>query len=351
MVERVFYELAEKIFQLEKQGKKVIRMNFGDTNLSTPTCAVATAVKTLREKKIGYGSAVGLLELREAIAEREDCKVENVVVGPGSKHLIYALLNVTSEGGKVVFPSPHWPSYEQAVKQLKLEHVVVETSLENNWQFENLFVEGVKTLIICNPLNPTSTIYSEKLLKNVLEEAVEKNVVVILDEAYKGLSFKKIPDYDAIRVRSFSKEFNMEGWRLGYAIAPVEVVKKIVSFNQVTSTCVPEFVQRAGVACLENEREILSQNKRVWKSRMRAGVKALKRNKFKFATPESGIYAFVTHNSIKDCEDYALRLLDEENIAVAPGTAFGGYKKFVRICFNQPEKILVQAIESMANAL
>ena len=342
-----FYELMEEVFRLEKSGKKIIRLDIGDTNLPTPSCATAAAIKMLHEKKSSYGPAAGLPELREMIAEREECKIENVVVGPGSKHLIYALMSVIGKRGRVVFPSPHWPAYELAARQLGLRAVAARTSLENNWQFESLPLQGATIAIICNPLNPTSTVYPSSLIWDTIEEAGKKKVHVVLDEAYKGLSFKHIPKYDAIRIRSFSKEFNMEGWRLGYVVAPVAVAKRIVAFNHITATCTPAFVQQAGIACLNNEKEILSHNKKIWKNRMLVAKKLLKAAGFRFAIPQSGIYVFVTHDSIGDASEYALKLLNR-GVAVAPGNGFGDYKSFVRICLNQPKDILVKGIKKMA---
>lgn len=343
----MFYELSERIFGLEKNGKRIISLNIGDTNLPTPECAVDAAVKSIKTKKSGYGPAAGLAELRERIAEREGCGMDEVVVGPGSKHLIYALMCIIGKGGSLVFPSPHWPAYGLAARQLGIRTNVVRTKMENKWQFAELPLSNAKMAIICNPLNPTSTVYPEKDVRDAINDADRKNVPVILDEAYKGLSFRKIPNYDAIRVRSFSKEFNMEGWRLGYAIVPKKIAKKLIAYNQITATCVPEFVQRAGMACLENEKTILSKNRRIWKNRLETAARALTKAGFRFVKPESGIYVFATHDSISDCGRYASRLLGRRGVAVAPGSDFGDYKKFVRICPSQPEKVLEYAIGKM----
>jgi len=347
----MFYELAEKALALEKSGKRIIRLNIGDTGLPTPQCAIDAAAQVIENQKSGYGSSAGLPALREKIAEREGCETEEVIVGPGSKHLIYALMSVISRESTrhdVAFPSPYWPMYELACRQIGLNPVIVKTTMENGWQFDNLPLNGAAMAIICNPLNPTSTVYSEKLVRNTLAEAETAGVPLVLDEAYKGLAFRPVPKYEnAIRVRSFSKEFNMEGWRLGYAVVPKDVAKKLIAFNQITSTCVPDFIQRAGIACLENEKEILDANRAVWNKRSEVAQKALKAAGFRFVVPDSGIYIFATHDAITDSSTYALELLEKKGIAVAPGTGFGDYKNFVRICLNQNEQTMRDAIERM----
>ena len=117
----------------------------------------------------------------------------------------------------------------------------------------------------------------------------------------------------------------MEGWRLGYAIAPKDIVKKIVKFNQITTTCVAPFVQMAGLSCLENEEEIIRQNRNLWKARLEVAEKALTKNGFKFAKPQSGIYVFATRADITDSGEFALSCL-EKGVAVSPGGGFGNYK-------------------------
>lgn len=350
----MFYELAEKALALEKNGKQIIRLNIGDTGLPTPQCAIDAAMRSMRNGKSGYGSSAGMQELRERIAERENCSVSEVVIGPGSKHLIYALMSVIGHGSKnrnIVFPSPHWPMYELGCRQIGLNPITVKTTMEGGWQFDSLPFDDAAMAIICNPLNPTSTVYSEKSMQDTLAQALTKDIPAIIDEAYKGLAFKSIPKYEhAIRVRSFSKEFNMEGWRLGYAIAPKDVAKKLVAFGQITSTCVPEFIQRAGMACLENEKEILEKNKSIWKKRLSVVQNALKKAGFDFIEPQSGIYVFATHKSIKNADRLALKLL-EKGVVVSSGDYFGDYSDFIRICPNQDETVLKQAMELVSETV
>ena len=139
----------------------------------------------------------------------------------------------------------------------------------------------------------------------------------------------------------------MENWRLGYLIAPQEIVQKVVKFNQITETCVPPFVQAAGIACLQNEKELLWENRKIWKVRADAATKALRKEGFKFAAPQAPMYAFATHDCIADAGKYAMRLLEEKGVAVAPGNDFGGFSKFFRITLNQKEEVLEEAIAKM----
>jgi aspartate/methionine/tyrosine aminotransferase len=346
-----FYELAEKALALEREGKKIVRLNVGDTNLPTPGCAIEAAAARLRKSKSGYGPSAGLPELRKRIAEREGCEAKNIVVGPGSKHLLYGLMSVLcSKGDKVALPSPYWPAYGLACRQLGLKLNTLESSLGTCWGFEPSEIGKAKMLLVCNPLNPTSTVYPEKLMREAVSIAARDGTYAVLDEAYKGLAFSEIPDYSGgsvIRVRSFSKEFNMEGWRLGYAVAPEDVAEKLTAFNQITATCVAPFVQEAGMACLAQEKMIVAQNREIWQARAAVAQKALAKAGFRFAKPEAGIYVFATHDGIADSDGFASALLEREGVVVAPGTQFGPYAGFIRICVNQPDDVLADAIARM----
>lgn len=344
----MFYEIAEKALALEAKGRKITRLNVGDTNLPAPACALEAAAKAMKSGKTGYCSAAGMPALREAIAAREGCGVENVVVGPGSKHLLFGLLMACcKKGGSVAFQSPYYPAYALACRHLGLEVRLAETTLEGKWQPKH--APEADVLVVCNPLNPTSTICDAA---GIIAEAKGNGSRVIVDEAYRGLAFEKIPipSPDAVRVRSFSKEFNMENWRLGYVVAPEEIARKIVEYNQATATCVAPFVQAAGLACLENEKDLLEGNRKIWKARMGAASKAMRSAGFGFAEPQSGMYIFAAHDGIADSGKYAMRLL-EKGVAVAPGSAFGNFPGFVRICANRGPGVLEEAIAKMGEAV
>ena len=351
-----FYELAEKALALERSGKKLIKLNVGGTNIPTPQCALDAAIDSIKTSRAGYGSGAGSQEFRQKIAEREGCEIDNVVVGSGSKQIIYSLLSILCKANdSIAFPSPYWPAYPLAAKQLGISCKITKTTMDERWEFNNLKLDEVKLLILCNPLNPTSTVYHEELVNAAIAEANKKNVPLIIDEAYKGLAFNKMPNYEGyenvIRVRSFSKEFNMEGWRLGYAVAPKEIVKKMVSFNQITTTCTPEFVQRAGIACLENEKKILESNRKIWQNRAQFATSALKNAGFEFIEPGSGIYIFAKHEKIKDMDSFSIKLLDEQGVVIAPGSGFGEHQQFARICLNQKTEVLGEAMAKIKKQL
>ncbi|MEM4634142.1 MAG: pyridoxal phosphate-dependent aminotransferase [Candidatus Anstonellaceae archaeon] len=341
----MFYQLVEKIIKMEQSGKKVLKLHIGDTRIPTPRVAVDAVKKAITSTNLGYSSSAGLQRLRELAAEREGCKAQNIVVGPGSKHLIYGILTVFRKKYRnISVPSPFWSMYKLASNSLGLKFFGIKTKLNTNWKFNSIPKSDI--ILICNPNNPTSTVYSNDSIKEVIENS---HYPVIIDEAYKGLAFERIDSFDCIRIRSFSKEFNMENWRLGYAVVPDEIAKKLIQYNQITCTCVPNFVQAAGIACLENEKELLKENKKVWKKRLDAAASALKRAGFKFAMPQSAMYIFATHSAISSGTHFSMELL-KHGVAVAPGEDFGE-KRFFRMTCNATPEELKEAVEKMEKIL
>lgn len=349
-VTELFYELAEKALALERSGKTLLRLNVGDTGLPAPEVAVRAAQACLEKRKFGYGPAAGMIELRERIAKREQCAPENVVIGPGSKSLLFGLLSVLKKTRpKMALPAPYWPAYPLIANHLGLRLDIVQSNPEDGWAISSGISSEPDVMLLCNPLNPTSTVYPDSLVRSILESSSDHGGTVILDEAYRGLSFQTIPRYDGIRLRSFSKEFNMEGWRLGYAVVPKEIVQKLERFNQMSFSCVPEFVQAAGLACLQDEENLLKKNREIWQARANSSCSALSKAGFKFSKPQSGLYVFATHPGITDSEAFSLAAL-EKGIAVAPGTNFG-QPNYFRICLNQEPATLRNAIAALSSCI
>ncbi len=342
-----FYELAERAIRLKDEGRKIIRLDIGQTNRPVAPEALEKAEAVMKKGRSDYGPAAGLEELRAAIAEREGCETGNVAVGPGSKHLLFAVLSLLAKrGDAVLVPSPHWPAYHLMGRHLGLKMDVESTSFGRGWQMDGHGFDGQKALILCNPNNPTSTVQAPDVIEELAKKAARAGAAVIIDEAYRGLAFKKIESAEgAIRVRSFSKEFNMEGWRLGYAVGPKEVIARMTRFNQFTITCVPDFVQAAGLACLAHEERILEENLKAWKRRAALAGRILKKGGFEFVEPRSGIYIFARHPKVPDSAKLAGALLDE-GIAVAAGHDFGR-PEFIRICPNLDEEELAKALEKV----
>ena len=356
----MLYEISEKAIQLENQGKRIIKFNLGDPDLPTPPAIVEASYEAMKQGKTKYSSAAGEKVLREELAKIHGVPVDNVVVTTGSKWAIFSSLFLSlKQGENVVVPSPHWTSYELVAKKLGAELRFLKSDLESDWkvdasQLEALIDDKTRMIIINSPNNPTSKVIDDKTFSEIVQIAKSKGVTVLSDEIYSEISFvkaKSILDFgqDNILVNGFSKSFLMTGWRIGYAIAPKELVKRMIKLNQITTTCVPGFIQYGALKGLESRKQIANDIRTQFKVRADAAYSVLSKSKMKFSRPDSPFYLFPKVDGL-DSERFALDLLDK-GVAIAPGTAFGDYREYFRIALTVSEDKIREGLEKLCEAL
>jgi aspartate aminotransferase len=347
----LFYRLVEETFALERAGKKLIKLHIGSTGLPVPEPALSYLRNLPDGIQAPYGPGAGLAEFRKIAANREGVLPEQIVVGPGSKFLIFSLLMSLKESiSELVIPAPFWPAYILMANTLGIPTRIVPTKFESGWKIPDLELKLGSVVMLCNPLNPTSTTLSKADVESLESQALASSSTLIFDEAYRDLAFEPIDFSSEIRIRSFSKEFNLEGWRLGYAVLPEPLAKKLGSLVHVTTSCVSSLIQNVGIACLENRKSILETHIGIWKTRLGALSGALKQAGFEFIEPQSGMYAFVTHPKITNCEQFCRAAL-EKGVVVSPGSAFGPYDRFIRISASSEAGTLVQAVGILSTSL
>ncbi len=317
------YEFFNKISSLNPK----IRLDAGQPDIRVDERIIEEAVSSLKRGETGYTKTPGLDELREKIAEVESVEKENVIVGNGSKILIASQILRAKRVGII---SPHWQAYESIAKEFGKEVKIFKTSLEEEWEPR---IEGldVDLLILNYPNNPTGKILPREKLKEIFEVAKDENVKVLADEIYSDIAFKPFTParelYDNIvTIKGFSKLFSMTGFRLGYAIAQREDIKAMQKFLEATTTCVPIFIQRAGVKALEIREEVKKRVVKIYEGRVKLASRILKG--FEFYEPDGAFYLFVKTGT--DGLSFAEKLL-EKGVSVFPGIAFGDYRDFIRI--------------------
>lgn len=353
----MLYVINEKVIQLEKEGKRIIKFNIGDPDQDTSASIIEASLKGMKAGRTKYGSSAGEKNLREKLAEMRGVKAENVIISPGSKWNIFAIMYLLLKGGNVIIPSPHWTSYDLIAKNIGAEARYLKTSLEDEWKIDveklkNLIDDKTKLIILNSPNNPTSKVVDEKTMKAIVDIASEKNIPILSDECYADISFvktKSILDFgqENIYVNSFSKTYAMTGWRVGYAIMNKELVEKIVKLNQITITNVPMFIQDAALKALDMKDKISKEISDIYKKRADVVSKSLAKTKLKFSKPDAPFYFFP--RCFADSEKLALSLLDK-GVAITPGTAFGDYKEHFRLALTIPDKDIKEGIEKIKEA-
>lgn len=356
----MLYEISEKAIQLENQGKRIIKFNLGDPDLPTPPKIIEAAYEAMKQGKTKYSSAAGEKKLREEVANIHNVSADNVVMTTGSKWAVFSLmLLLLKRGENVVVPSPHWTSYELAAKRLGAEIRVLKRDLDSSWKvdvskLEKLVDKETRLVILNSPNNPTSKVIDEETFGEIVNVAKERGATIMSDEIYSDISFvetKSILDFgtDNILINGFSKTFAMTGWRIGYAVVEKELAQKMIKLNQITTTCVPGFIQYAALKGLEFRKRIAAEIRGQFRKRADLAVSILTKAKMKFSRPDAPFYLFPKVDGL-DSERFALNLLDQ-GVAVAPGTAFGDYREYFRIALTVPEEDIKEGLGKLVEAL
>jgi len=341
-------------FKYSRLAKKpgVIDFTQGKTNFMTPKVIVEATKKALDEGKISYTEVKGIVELRKVISEklREVNNIEGVdenkiIVSCGAKHLIFeALMSLINPHDVVAIPDPSWVSYEAIVKILEGKPQFIKLSEENGYvPDENFYHElensKAKVLIINSPNNPTGAVYPKKVFEKIIDIAERKDMWIISDEIYErliydGSHFSPGSKYEkTITINSFSKEFSMTGWRLGYAACPhSEVIEKMAVVQSQTVSCAVSFIQYGAIKAFssEAEEEVALMVKKL-KERRDLLCKGLKKLGLIRNYPNGAFYVFP---KIKGDDFKFSDMLLENQVAVIPGSPFGNEgKSHLRISY------------------
>jgi len=355
----MLYEIHEKVMKLEREGRKIVKLNIGDPDQETPREIVETAYDALRKGKTKYSSGAGEMKLREALASVHDVSPDQVVITPGSKWAVFAIMHLLlKNGGNVIIPTPHWTAYELIAKDLGVEVRFLRTELDSDWQINieelSKLIDGqTKLLILCNPSNPTSVALRERNLEEIIS-TVDERFTILSDEVYSDISFvgtKSILDFDGDNalVKSFSKTFAMTGWRIGYSVTSRELAEKIVKLNFMSVTNVPVFIQEAALKALELRVQIAERMREEYRRRADVACRYLSKTRLRFAKPDAPFYVFPKYDNL-DSERFALDLLDQ-GVAVTPGTSFGDYREYFRIALTLPEQEISRGLDRICHGI
>ncbi len=345
--EGAFFVL-DKALALKAQGHPVINLGIGQPDFSPPEHVLVAAEKAGREGPHGYTSPVGILPLREAVADKVgsrygvDIHPDEVVIVPGGKVTFYfACLLFGGPGAEILYPDPGFPPYREAIKSGGARPVSYPILESRDFGFDaaevlSLITPATRLIIVNSPANPTGGVVAaaemEKLAKG-LEDHPE--VVILSDEIYSHLVFDEatfagILQFPHLRERAilldgWSKTFAMTGWRLGYGIWPKALVEHVRKLITVDHSCVNGVAQMAGLAAITGPMDAVEGFRKKFAQRRDLVVDGL--NALPGVTcrrPGGAFYAFPNVSSTGlDSKALAARLLDEADVALIPGDSFG----------------------------
>ncbi|MEM2918259.1 MAG: pyridoxal phosphate-dependent aminotransferase [Candidatus Altiarchaeota archaeon] len=332
------------------KNKEVIDLTIGRTNFDVPKKIKDAAKVAIDSGKNKYTNSKGISELREKIAEklRNENKIsvssENVIVSTGAKQIIFeAVMALIDNNDVVAIPDPSWVSYEQIVNFSNGRVIHPPLKFENKFIPDEEFLsylenEKFKMLILNSPNNPTGAVYSEKVIKKIVDIAERKDAWLLSDEIYEkiiyeGKHFSPGSMYEkCITVNGFSKEASVTGWRIGYGVCKIKgVIDKMNIIQQQTVSCAPSVFQYAALEAFKNEvREEFKEQVNELKERRNFLFNKLKKFS-KVAKPDGAFYIFPNFGM----DDIALtEKLLVNGICVVPGSSFGSNgKKCLRISY------------------
>ena len=359
MNQQILFTVFEKAKALEVQGKNLIKLHVGQPDQSPPALVIKSLKTALDQGLTRYGSAGGQPDLTKFIAQKHHCQPENVLIGSGSKWLIQAALKqlITSQKPKVIVFQPGYSAYQLMIDDLGGQTISINTSLNQDWQPDALKLEKQLTsqtaaIILTSPNNPTSTIIKPEILTNIQKLAKKHKVPVLHDWAYFDLSFQSqsLPKLkpNNIHVFSFSKSFSMTGFRLGFIIASKSFIAGLKKQVQRSLTCVPPFIQKAGLTALIDCQDFPKKLVNIYQKRTQLAQDILGKANCNFVPPEAGFYLFVDIK--QNAQQFANQLL-KKGVVVVPGTAFGQFPTFIRLSLTESDDKLKQGLQIITQSL
>ena len=346
-----------KFFDIVSEMEDAISLGVGEPDFDTPWHIRDEGIYSLEKGKTFYTSNAGLKELRQEICNYYGRKqgvvynplTETLVTVGGSEGIDLALRCMLNPGDEVIIPTPCYVSYEPCTVMADGVPVILPLKNENQFrltpeELEGAITEKTKILILAFPNNPTGAIMEKEDLEAIAPIIEKHDLFVISDEIYSELSYKSkhvsicsIPGMRerTIIINGFSKAYAMTGWRLGYALGPEAIIKQMIKLHQFAIMCAPTTSQYAAVEALKNGDEDVAEMTEAYNQRRRYLMNEFKEMGLPCFEPFGAFYVFPCIKEFgMTSEEFALKFLEEEKVAVVPGTAFGDCGEgFLRISY------------------
>lgn len=372
--------ITAKAKELKMQGHDVIALGVGEPDFNTPDYINKAAKQAIDDGHTKYTPSGGIIELKAAIVDKlkQDNELsytsDEVIVTAGAKFAFYLLFQVIlNEGDEVIIPTPYWVSYPEHVKLAGGTSIFVEGKEENHFkmtaeQLEKAITPNTKAIILNSPSNPTGMMYSKKELAAIGEVCLRHRILIVSDEIYEKLiyteeshvsiaAFSEALKAQTVVINGLSKSHAMTGWRIGYAAGPKKLIKAMIGFASQSTSNPTSVSQYAAVEALTNQKEnekTAEQMREVFSERLAffhekishiPGIQCKK--------PHGAFYIFpnvkevVQKGGYASTDEWVAALLEEEKVAVVPGSSFGAPDN-IRLSYATSMDALEQAAERIA---
>lgn len=353
---------------------QAIRLEVGEPDSTTAEHIIAAAARDARAGHTGYTSSIGSAELRQALAQKvtrvngRPTTPDEVFVTHGAMHgLAMGVHSLLAPGQEVLVPDPEFPNWRMSAVAAGAEVATYPTLASNGFvptvaDVEAAVTERTKAIVVCSPNNPTGAVYPAETLAGILEVARRHDLWVLSDECYESFTFDGPhagltaldTDGRVLSFFSFSKTHAMTGWRIGYAVIPDPRVRQMMShLAEATVACPSTPGQRAALAALRGPQDHVERARLAYRERRDAAVALLAERGIPCVRPRGAFYLMVDVSAAtQDSEQFALRLLAERHVAVAPGSAFGpGAEGMVRVSLAARQEDLLEGLSRLADVV
>ncbi len=335
-----------KFFDIVSEMKDAISLGVGEPDFDTPWHIRDEGIYSLEKGRTFYTSNAGLKDLRQEICNylkrkqgiSYDWSKEVLVTVGGSEAIDIGLRAMINPGEEVLIPQPSYVSYEPCAILAGAKPVIINLKAENEFrltakELEDAITEKTKLLILPFPNNPTGAIMEKEDLEAIAEVIIKHDIFVMSDEIYAELTYKdkhvsiaSLPGMQerTILINGFSKAYAMTGWRLGYACGPADIIGQMTKIHQFAIMCAPTTSQYAAVEALKNGDDDIAEMRVAYNQRRRYLMNAFKEMGLECFEPYGAFYVFPCIKEFgMSSDEFATRFLNEEKVAVVPGTAFG----------------------------
>jgi len=360
-----------KLQTLAAEIPGAIRLETGEPDFNTPLNICEAAAKATYEGYTKYTAVPGYKSLREAIRDdlyknyKLSIGIDEITVASGAITAIAAsLLAIADPGDEVLIPDPAWPVYEMLLISQGFVPVRYKLDAERDFtpdfsEMESLITEKSKIIMINTPGNPTGAVYSEETIKKLMEFAVKHDLYVISDEVYESIVFEgkhvtpKAYDTDGrvVTIMGASKRFAMTGWRIGYAIANKEISSLMSKIMVTLIGNAASVAQKAAEEALTGSQDFVEKSRQSYKARRDKVYELFKQANIKAFYPRGAFYILVDISEVGlPSEEFALALLKEEKVSVAPGSTFGkSTDNMIRLSFATEETELLEGVKRICS--
>ncbi|SDB91078.1 aspartate aminotransferase [Pelagirhabdus alkalitolerans] len=345
--------ITAKAKALKDAGHDVIGLGAGEPDFNTPNFIIEAAKKAMDDGLTRYTPSGGVLELRQAIANKMfkdhqlNYEPDQVVVTTGAKHALYTLFQVLlNKGDEVIVPTPYWVSYPEQIKLAEGKPVYVKGEESNQFkltkeQLEQAITEKTRAVIINSPSNPTGMMYTKEELEALGEICVKHNIIIVSDEIYekliytdqKHISIAQLSEQlkkQTVIINGVSKSHAMTGWRIGYAVGRKTIIKAMTNLASHSTSNPTSMSQYGALAAYSHDDQPIEEMKAAFKERLDQtheklnqlpGVTCLK--------PSGAFYLFpnvkeaIEQTGFETTEEWVKAILEEEKVALVPGAGFG----------------------------